>query len=142
MTKAMRRLIADAMNAVEVFVNLAMIATGLLQVLAIEHAEVIRHRHQLRMRTYSSVIPSEEMVKTVIQHEFYHHFRKFKYTAIYRIIRATSVTHPQPSNYGRLLDPCRTFDSQVVQKRYHIQNYTILIIATPASRIEQPKLWD
>ncbi|MDP1620187.1 MAG: hypothetical protein Q8M12_04285, partial [bacterium] len=88
MPKTKQRLIADAMNAVEAFVNLAMIATGMLQVLAIEHAEVIRHRHQWWLRTYSSVIPSEEMVKTVIQHEFYHHFRKFKHTAIYRVIQA------------------------------------------------------
>jgi len=27
------------------------------------------------------------MVKRVIQHEFYHNFRKFKHTAIYRIIQ-------------------------------------------------------
>jgi hypothetical protein len=94
MSKTMQRLVADAMNAVEVFVNLAMIATGLLQVLAIEHAEVIRHNHQWWMRTYSSEIPSEEMVKTVIQHEFYHNFRKFKHTAIYRIIRAKRHTSP------------------------------------------------
>ena len=87
MPKAAQRLLADAMNAVEAFVNLAMIATGLLQLLAIEHAEDIRRRHCWWMRTYSSEVPSEEMVKTVIQHEFYHHFRKFKHTAIYRIIR-------------------------------------------------------
>jgi hypothetical protein len=87
MPKAAQRLLVDAMNAVEAFVNLAMIATGLLQLLAIEHAEDIRRRHCWWMRTYSSEVPSEEMVKTVIQHEFYHHFRKFKHTAIYRIIR-------------------------------------------------------
>ena len=27
------------------------------------------------------------MVKRVIQHKFYHNFRKFKHTAIYRIIQ-------------------------------------------------------
>jgi hypothetical protein len=87
MPEAARRLLADAVNAVEAFVNLAMIATGLLQLLAIEHAQDIRRRHCWWMRTYSSEAPSEEMVKTVIQHEFYHHFRKFKHTEIYRIIR-------------------------------------------------------
>lgn len=92
MPKAAQLLIANAMNAVEAFVNIAMIATGLLQLLAIEHAEAIRHRHQWWMRTYSSVVPSEEMVKTVLQHEFYHHFRKFKHTAIYRIIQAKRLT--------------------------------------------------
>jgi hypothetical protein len=88
-------LIADAMNAVEAFVNLAMIATGLLQMLAIECKESIWHSHQWWMRTYSSVTPSEEMVKTVIQHEFYHHFRKFKHTGIYRIIQAKRHLHPE-----------------------------------------------
>jgi hypothetical protein len=36
-------------------------------------------------------------VKTVIQHEFYHNFRKFKHTAIYRIIqnkRSKNATEP------------------------------------------------
>lgn len=87
MPKKNQRLIADAMNAVEAFVNFAMIATGLLQILAIEHAKGIRLRHRWWMRTYSSEVPSEEMVKRVIQHEFYHNFRKFKHTAIYRIIQ-------------------------------------------------------
>jgi hypothetical protein len=87
MPKAAQRLLAEAMNAVEAFVNLATIATGLLQLLAIEHAEDIQRRHCWWMRTYSSDVPSEEMVKTVIQHEFYHHFRRFKHTAIYRIIQ-------------------------------------------------------
>lgn len=80
-------LIADAVNAVELFVNLAMIATGLLQVLAIENSEEIQKRHFWWMRTISSDVPSEEMVKRIIQHEFYHNFRKFKHTAIYRIIQ-------------------------------------------------------
>jgi hypothetical protein len=94
MSDRTKSLIADAMNAVETFVNLAMIATGLLQMLAIERAEAIWHSHQWWMRTHSSVTPSEEMVKTVIQHEFYHHFRKFKHTGIYRIIQAKR--HPLP----------------------------------------------
>jgi hypothetical protein len=87
MPKRTQRLIADAMNAVEAFVNFAIIATGLLQMLAIEYAKEIRQRHNWWMRTYSSEVPSEEMVKRVIQHEFYHNFRKFKHTAIYRIIQ-------------------------------------------------------
>ena len=95
MPKATQRLLADAMNAVEAFVNLAMIATGLLQLLAIEHAEHIQRRHCWWMRTYSSEVPSEEMVKTVIQYEFYHYFRRFKHTAIYRIIQHKRLT-PTP----------------------------------------------
>ena len=87
MPKKSQRLLADAMNAVEAFVNFALIAIGTLQILAIEHAKEIRIRHSWWMRTYSSEVPSEEMVKRVILYEFYHNFRKFKHTAIYRIIQ-------------------------------------------------------
>jgi len=80
-------LIAEAMNAIESFVNIALIATGLLQIIALEHAERVRNLHHWWMRTYPVDIPSEQMVKTVIQHEFYHNFRSFKHTAIYRIIQ-------------------------------------------------------
>jgi hypothetical protein len=90
--------IAEALNAIEAFVNIAMIAAGLLQLIAIEHAEAIQQRHNWWMRTYSSMVPSEEMVRVVIQHEFYHHFRRFKHTAIYRIIRSKRP----PSNDVRL----------------------------------------
>jgi hypothetical protein len=83
-----KRLIAGAMNAIESFVNIALIANGLLQIIALEHAERVRNLHHWWMRTYPLDVPSEEMVKTVIQHEFYHHFRRFKHTAIYRIIQA------------------------------------------------------
>jgi hypothetical protein len=86
--KRNQRLLAEAMNAVEAFVTFAMIAIGLLQMLAIQHANEIKQRHNWWMRTYSSDVPSEEMVKRVIQHEFYHNFRKFRNTAIYRIIQS------------------------------------------------------
>jgi hypothetical protein len=82
-----QRLITEATNAIEAFVNIALIATGMLQLLAIDCTAEIRKHHRWWLRTYSSQVPSEEMVKTVIQHEFYHHFRNFKHTAIYRIIR-------------------------------------------------------
>lgn len=92
-----KKLICGAMNAIEGFVNIALIATGLLQILALQHAERILHIHHWWMRTYPRDVPSEEMVKTVIQHEFYHNFRKFKHTAIYRIIqnkRKKNTTEP------------------------------------------------
>jgi len=82
-----KKLISGAMNAIEGFVNIALIATGMLQILALQHADRILQLHQWWMRTYPRDVPSEEMVKTVIQHEFYHNFRKFKHTAIYRIIQ-------------------------------------------------------
>lgn len=94
MPERAQRLIAEAMNAIEVFVNIALIATGMLQLLAIDCTEEIRKRHRWWLRTYSSDVPSEEMVKTVLQHEFYHHFRDFKHTPIYRIIRGKAVQTP------------------------------------------------
>jgi len=86
-SKKNQRLLAEAMNAVETFVNFSIIAIGLLQMLAIRHTCQIKQRHNWWMRTYPSDLPSEEMVQRVIQHEFYHHFRKFRNTAIYRIIQ-------------------------------------------------------
>jgi len=83
-----KKLIADAMNAIEAFVNIAGITTGLLQIIALEHADIVRKLHRWWLRTHSSEIPSEEMVKNVIQHEYYHNFRRFKHTAIYKIIMA------------------------------------------------------
>lgn len=94
MPERAQRLIADAMNAIEAFVNIALIATGILQLLAIDCTDEVRKRHSWWLRTYSSEVPSEEMVKTVLQHEFYHHFRDFKHTAIYRIIRRKAVQPP------------------------------------------------
>jgi hypothetical protein len=94
LTDRAKRLIADAMNAIEAFVNIALIATGVLQLLAIDCTEEIRKRHRWWMRTYSSEVPSEEMVRNVLRHEFYHNFRVFKHTAIHRIIRKKTTSAP------------------------------------------------
>jgi hypothetical protein len=81
-----RLLINQTMNAIEGFVNLACIATGILQILSLRFHDTIWSRYRGWLRTISSTIPSEETVKLVIQQEFYHNFRSFKHTAIYRII--------------------------------------------------------
>ncbi|MFP4391954.1 MAG: hypothetical protein ACLFOA_03570 [Desulfohalobiaceae bacterium] len=52
-------LTSAAINAVELFVNLAMIALGLLQVLTIENSEELQKRHFWWMRTISSDAPAE-----------------------------------------------------------------------------------
>lgn len=88
MTQDDKRLVTDAMNAIESFVNLAMISTGLLQILALENALEIIGKHRWWMRTSPTEFPSEEMVQKVIQHDFYNNFYKFKHTDIYTIIRA------------------------------------------------------
>jgi len=46
------------------------------------------------LRTVTSTIPSEEIVKTVIQQEYYHNFRFFRNTAIYRIIMSKNKKRP------------------------------------------------
>lgn len=86
MSDRSKKLISGALNAIKGFVNMALIATELLQILAQRHVERIFQLHDWWMRTRLMDFPSEEMVKTVIQYEFYHDFRKFKHTAIFRII--------------------------------------------------------
>ncbi len=80
------RLIAQAMNAIESFVNFGCIATGILQILSLNYHQTIWGKYTGWLRTISSSIPSEETVKSVLQEEFFHNFRIFKDTAIYRII--------------------------------------------------------
>lgn len=81
-----RQLIAETMNAIEGFVNFGCIATGILQILSLNFHETIWKKYNGWLRTITSPIPSEETVKFVIQEEFFHNFRSFRYTAIYRII--------------------------------------------------------
>ena len=81
-----RRLIADAADAIEAFVNFGCIATGILQILALNFHETIWRRYMGWLRTVSSSIPSEEVVRSVVQQEYYHNFRAFSTDAIYRII--------------------------------------------------------
>ena len=87
------RLIAQAMNAIESFVNFGCIATGILQILSLNYHQTIWGKYRGWLRTISSSIPSEETVKSVVQEEFFHNFRTFKNTAIYRIIMSKSRKH-------------------------------------------------
>jgi len=81
-----RRLIRQATDAIEAFVNFACIATGLLQIVSLNFHETIWKRYLGWLRTMTSTVPSEEVVKSVIQEEYYHNFRSFSNSAIYRII--------------------------------------------------------
>ncbi|MBU3935880.1 transposase [Patescibacteria group bacterium] len=78
--------IALTANAIEAFVNFGCIATGILQILALNHEHRIWQNYKGWLRTISSAIPSEEIVKSVIQEEFFHNFHSFSNSAIYRII--------------------------------------------------------
>jgi hypothetical protein len=85
-----KQLIALTANAIEAFVNFGCIATGILQILALNHEHRIWQNYKGWLRTISSAIPSEEIVKSVIQEEFFHNFHSFSNSAIYRIIMSKS----------------------------------------------------
>jgi len=63
--------IIQTVEAVERFVNLAGIAFGLLQYLALTHSSEIWEKYAGWIRTFSSDIPSEGVVQSVIQAEFF-----------------------------------------------------------------------
>jgi len=61
----------ETLRAIERFVNLAIIAQGILQYLAVSHTAAVWRIHSATswLRTYSSDIPSEETVKRALQAE-------------------------------------------------------------------------
>jgi len=90
-----RRLIRQTTNAIEAFVNFGCIATGILQIVSLNFHETIWKKYLGWLRTVTSTIPSEEVVKSVIQEEYYHNFRCFKNSAIYRIIMSKNRKRPK-----------------------------------------------
>jgi len=84
------RLIAQTTNAIEGFVNFGCMATGILQILALNFHQTIWRSYRGWLRTITSVIPTEETVRSVIQEEFFHNFHVFRNSAIYRIIMSKS----------------------------------------------------
>jgi hypothetical protein len=85
-----QRLIRQTTNAIEAFANFGCIATGILQIIALNFHQTIWRKYAGWLRTVTSTIPSEEVVRSVIQQEYYHNFRTFRNTAIYRIIMSKS----------------------------------------------------
>lgn len=85
-----KRLIGQTTDAIEAFVNFGCIAAGILQIISLNFHESIWRKYAGWLRTVTSTIPSEEIVKSVIQQEFYHNFRYFKNSAIYAIIMSKS----------------------------------------------------
>jgi hypothetical protein len=84
--KRRQRLIGQTTDAIEAFVNFGCIATGIIQILALSCHKTIWQRYRGWLRTISSSIPSEEVVQSVVQQEYYQNFRDFRTDAIYRII--------------------------------------------------------
>ena len=86
LTDLTRNMIKQTTNAIEAFVNFGCIATGILQILSLRFHQSIWTRYTGWLRTFSSTIPSEEVVRSLVQEDFFHNFRTFSNTAIYRII--------------------------------------------------------
>lgn len=80
--------IVKTVRAIEAFVNFGCIATGILQLLALKYVQLIWKGYRGWLRTYTSEVPSEETVMSVIQESFFHNFHDFSSTAIYAIITA------------------------------------------------------
>lgn len=89
-----QRLIQETTDAIEAFANFGCIATGILQIISLNFHNTIWAKYAGWLRTVTSQFPSEEVVKSVIQQEFYHNFRDFNDTAIYRIIMSKSRRQP------------------------------------------------
>lgn len=88
-----KQLICQTTDAIEGFVNLGCIATGILQILSLNFFQDIRTKSKRWLRTETSSIPSEETVKLVIQEEFFHNFFTFNNTRIYQIIMEKKIKH-------------------------------------------------
>ena len=89
-----KSLIEQTTNAIEAFANFGCIATGILQIISLNFHQTIWRKYSGWLRTVTSTVPSEEIVKSVIQQEYYHNFRFFRHTAIYRIIMSKSKNLP------------------------------------------------
>lgn len=89
-----QRLIQHSTNAIEAFANFGCIATGILQIISLNFHQTIWRKYAGWLRTVTSTIPSEEIVRSVIQQEYYHNFSFFRNTAIYRIIMSKSRKQP------------------------------------------------
>ena len=90
-----QRLIGQTTDAIEAFVNFGCIATGILQIVSLNFHQTIWQKYLGWLRTVTSTIPTEEIVKSVIQQEYYHNFRFFNNSVIYRIIMSKSRKRPE-----------------------------------------------
>jgi hypothetical protein len=89
-----KQLISQAANAIEAFTNFGCIATGILQIISLNFNQTIWSKYLGWLRTVTSTNPSEEIVKSVIQEEYYFNFRIFNDCAIYPIIMSNKGALP------------------------------------------------
>jgi len=80
--------IAAVANAIEGFVNFACIALGCLQIIALAGPQKVWNQYTGWLRTKRTHVPSEEIVRSVVQESFYHNFGDFSNCLIFRILMA------------------------------------------------------
>jgi hypothetical protein len=79
-------------QAYETFVLCAMIAQGLLQLMALNYGEIIWQQHTLYLRTQSRELPSEKTVKHVFTAIFLKQFFNLQQTSLIQKIRLQFMT--------------------------------------------------
>ena len=71
LSKPRKQQVSGTCEAIERFVNLAAMALGILQYLSLTATSEIWQGYHGWLRTYSSAVPSEQVVRTVVQTEFF-----------------------------------------------------------------------
>jgi hypothetical protein len=80
--------IVSALDAIEGFVLLACIALGILQLVSLSFPAEINKNECHWLRTYSSVMPSEETTKINLQHSFFRILHKCPDLGLVKVIKA------------------------------------------------------
>jgi hypothetical protein len=94
LTKTALQQVNATLTAIERFVNLAIIALGILQYLSLTVPSQVWRDHTGWLRTYSSPFPSERIVKTVIATEFFERPRKVRCSRTFQIIHTKKRSTP------------------------------------------------
>lgn len=86
--KAPAATIESKVRSIEIFVNLSAILVGILQILALRFPKKIWKDNILWLRTFSNVIPSEFIVKSVLAQTIFLNLHKVNAHAIYALIHS------------------------------------------------------
>lgn len=89
-----RQQLAQTLETIERFVNLAAIALGLLQYLALTQGTQIWQSYHGWLRTYSSSVPSEAVVQSVVRAEFFSCAGKVPNCRTLELLLGKSVRRP------------------------------------------------
>jgi hypothetical protein len=89
-----RQQMAQTLDTIERFVNLAGMALGLLQYLALTHGAQIWQTYCGWLRTYSSSVPSEAVVQSVVRAEFFSLASKVPDCRTLEILLEKSIRRP------------------------------------------------